>query len=127
MTSYHRRLPHVYAVGQPIFLTWRLAGSLPPNRVFPSSALTSGQAFAAMDRLLDEARGGPFYLRQAQVADMIVDAILYNATTLEHYVRHAFAVMPNHVHLLVTPSVPLPRLTKSLKGITAKGPMRCWD
>jgi REP-associated tyrosine transposase len=29
-------------------------------------------------------------------------------------------VMPNHVHLLATPAVPLPKLTKSLKGITAK-------
>ncbi len=28
--------------------------------------------------------------------------------------------MPNHVHMLATPSVPLPKLTKSLKGITAK-------
>jgi len=28
--------------------------------------------------------------------------------------------MPNHVHLLVTPAVALPKLTKSLKGITAK-------
>src|SRR6202166_3781140 len=33
---------------------------------------------------------------------------------------HAFAVMPNHVHLLITPAVALPKLTKSLKGITAK-------
>jgi putative transposase len=28
--------------------------------------------------------------------------------------------MPNHVHLLLTPAIPLPKLTKSLKGITAK-------
>jgi putative DNA methylase len=28
--------------------------------------------------------------------------------------------MPNHVHTLVTAAVPLPKLTKSLKGITAK-------
>ena len=28
--------------------------------------------------------------------------------------------MPNHVHLLVTPKIELPKLTKSLKGITAK-------
>ena len=28
--------------------------------------------------------------------------------------------MPNHVHLLATPAVALPKLTKSLKGITAK-------
>jgi Transposase IS200 like len=28
--------------------------------------------------------------------------------------------LPNHVHLLATPAVALPKLTKSLKGITAK-------
>jgi REP element-mobilizing transposase RayT len=33
---------------------------------------------------------------------------------------YAFVVMPNHVHLLATPAVLLPKLTKSLKGITAK-------
>ena len=28
--------------------------------------------------------------------------------------------MPNHVHVLATPAVALPKLTKSLKGITAR-------
>ena len=28
--------------------------------------------------------------------------------------------LPNHVHVLLTPGVPLAKLTKSLKGITAK-------
>jgi putative transposase len=28
--------------------------------------------------------------------------------------------MPNHVHMLATPSVPLPQMMKSLKSITAK-------
>ena len=28
--------------------------------------------------------------------------------------------MPNHVHTLLTTAVPLPKLTRSLKGITAK-------
>jgi REP element-mobilizing transposase RayT len=73
-----------------------------------------------MDRLLDESRSGSLYLLQPAIAEMIVEAIEYNAGSLRHYVLHAFVVMPNHVHLLVTPSVPLPRLTKSLKGITAK-------
>ena len=120
MTFYRRRLPHLYSVEHPVFLTWRLDGSLPPHRAFPTDALTSGQAFAAMDRLLDEARSGPFYLRQPAIADMIVEAIQYNANSLGHYTLHAFVVMPNHVHLLVTPAVALPKLTKSLKGITAK-------
>ena len=47
-----------------------------------------------MDRLLDEVCGGPFYLRQPAVADMIVEAIQYNADILKHYVLHAFVVMP---------------------------------
>jgi REP element-mobilizing transposase RayT len=120
MTFHWRRLPHVHETDRPVFLTWRLHDSLPTHRVFPAGALTSGQAFAAMDRLLDEARCGAFYLRQPAVADMIVEAVQYNANILAHYSLHAFVVMPNHVHLLATPTVPLPKLTKSLKGITGK-------
>ena len=117
---YQRRLPHVYETEQPVFLTWRLYDSLPPYRAFPTAALNSGQAFHAMDRLLDEVWSGSFYLRQPAVADMIVEATQYNAGILGHYVLHAFVVMPNHVHLLATAAVALPKLTKSLKGITAK-------
>ena len=120
VTSYRRRLPHVYSTQQPIFLTWRLHGSLPANRHFPGGSLTSGQAFAALDHLLDNADTGPLYLRQPALADMVVDAIRYNAEALMHYILHAFAVMPNHVHVLITPRVPLRKLAKSLKGITAK-------
>jgi REP element-mobilizing transposase RayT len=120
MTFYRRRLPHIYDINQPVFLTWRLHDSLASHRTFPKETLNSGQAFATMDRLLDEARTGSFYLRQPAIADMIVEAIQYNANTLGHYVCHAFVVMPNHVHLLATPAVTLPKLTKSLKGITAR-------
>ncbi len=120
MAFYRRRLPHFYEIDQPVFLTWRLHDSLPPNRAFPADTLSSGQAFTAMDRLLDEARSGAVYLCQPAVANMVVEAIYYNADLLKHYLLHAFVVMPNHVHLLVTPSVPLPRLMKSLKGITAR-------
>jgi REP element-mobilizing transposase RayT len=28
--------------------------------------------------------------------------------------------MPNHVHLLITPKVPIPRITNGLKGVTAR-------
>ena len=65
------------------------------------------------------AGGGQFYLRQPATADRIVEAIHYNADILGHYLLQAFVVMPNHVHLLITPALPLPKLTKSLKGITA--------
>jgi putative DNA methylase len=73
-----------------------------------------------MDRLLDEARSGKVYLRQPAIADMVVEAIHYNADVLGHYELHAFVVMPNHVHLLITPSIELPKIMKSLESITAK-------
>ena len=120
MRFYRRRLPHFSETGKPLFLTWRLQDSLPPNRVFPAASLNSGQAFAAMDRLLDEARSGAFHLHQPAIANMMVEAIYYNANILGHYLLHAFVVMPNHVHLLATPALALPKLTKSLKGITAR-------
>jgi REP element-mobilizing transposase RayT len=120
MAFYRRRLPHFDSSGQTIFLTWRLHGSLPRNRPFRGGKLASGESFVALDRLLDEARTGPLYLRQPHVANQVVEALFYNATILHHYDLHAFVVMPNHVHLLLTAAVPLPVLTKSIKGITAK-------
>jgi transcriptional/translational regulatory protein YebC/TACO1 len=52
-THYERRLPHWNILHQPMFVTFRLAGSLPVSRIYPPAALTTGQAFLAMDRLLD--------------------------------------------------------------------------
>ena len=46
-----RRLPHIQSTEEPVFLTWRLHGSLPPHRSFPTGKLPSGKAFAAMDHL----------------------------------------------------------------------------
>ena len=74
MTFDHWRLPLLHATEQAVFLTWRLHGSPPPNRAFPGGALSSGQAFAAMDRLLDQTRAGPFYLRRPAMAEMVVEA-----------------------------------------------------
>jgi putative transposase len=120
VTFYRRRLPHLYNGDQPVFLTWRLHGSLPPNRGFPPRTLTSGQAFAALDRFLDEARSGPTYLRRPAIADLVVEAIYHNATVLGRYTVHAFVVMPNHVHMLVSLHVPLRELTRTLKSFSAK-------
>jgi putative DNA methylase len=120
MEFYRRRLPHLDVPNRSVFLTWRLHGSLPDNRPFPESAITSGRAFVLMDRLLDEVRIGPFYLRQEPIAEMVLQAIHYNAAALGQYELHAWVIMPNHVHLLITPTVALAKITKSLKGITAR-------
>ena len=73
-----------------------------------------------MDRILDNARTGPLYLRQPEIAGMVVEAIHYRAQFLGHYDLHCYAVMGNHVHLLITPRVQVPKLMQSLKRFTAR-------
>jgi putative transposase len=82
--------------------------------------MTSGKAFAAVDRLLDYARRGPVYLRQPKIADIVVEVLFHTDKALQRCSIHAFAVMPNHVHLLATPKVALSQLTKTVKGFSAK-------
>ena len=73
-----------------------------------------------MDLLLAEARTGPVHLLRPEIARQVADAIRYHAHTLGHYHLHSYVVMPNHVHMLVTPSVPASVLTNSLKRFTAR-------
>jgi len=120
MTFYRRRLPHLHRDGQPVFLTWRLHGSLPPNRCFPADSLDAGAAFVAMDRLLDRCVFGPQYLRRQAISDAVVESLHQHANVLGRYSLHAFAVMPNHVHMLVGPKVAVFEITKKLKSFTAK-------
>ena len=118
MSFYERRLPHWDVIGQPVFITFRLHGSLPPNRIFPPARQTGGAAFLAMDRILDLGRGGPVFLRQPEIAGTVVQALLDGEARFERYQLHAFAVMPNHVHLLVTPKVSARQWLGPLKGFT---------
>jgi len=114
-----RRLPHLDVVGQPQFITFRLYDSLPAQRPFPASNLTSGEAFVTMDRLLDHARGGPTFLRQPAIAQLVLTSIQYGAE-IGHYELHSWVIMPNHVHLLLTPQASVSKLLGSLKAATAK-------
>jgi putative DNA methylase len=113
-----RRLPHLSALEQPVFVTFRLADSLPANRAFPRRALTNGRAFVAVDRLLDQARSGPMCLNQPAIAQVVADSI-HRGQELNHYDLHAWVIMPNHVHLLITPHVALSSLLRSLKTFSA--------
>ena len=72
MPSYRRRLPHIHQIGEPLFVTWRLADSLPVNRSFRPDDLMDGRAFVVFDRLLDVACTGPLYLRQPALAEMVM-------------------------------------------------------
>jgi len=116
-TFHARRLPHIHAIGQPMFLTWRLYGSIPEGRSFPSGT-TAGEAFLVMDRILDNAQTGPLYLKQSEIAEMVVGAVRYREDS--DYDLHSYVVMANHVHLLFTPRIEVSTLMKSLKRFTAR-------
>jgi len=113
-----RRLPHRYAIGQPLFVTFRLHGSLPAGREFPPECMTSGQAFVAMDRLLDAGRFGAVYLKRPEIATVARDSIMHCAMT--DYDLHAWVIMPNHVHMLITPLTNVPAFLRRLKGFSAR-------
>jgi putative transposase len=120
MEFYQRSLPHWHPEGKDIFITWRLHGTLPPNRFIPPDGLNSGQAFAWIDRYLDRAEHGPSWLRRPEVAKIVVNTLRYGQDELRHYSLHCYVVMPNHVHILITPQRPVPTIMQSLKGFTAR-------
>jgi hypothetical protein len=66
---------------------------------------TAGKAFVALDKILDTGTSGPFFLRRPEIADLVVAALHDGDSTFGRYQLHAFVVMPNHVHILVTPHV----------------------
>ena len=119
MLHYERRLPHFDVVGQPLFVTFRLHGSLPDKRIFPPQQLTSGKSFVVMDRLLDQAVAGPRFLQQPEIAQIVADALCSGEHQFKRYELHSFVIMPNHVHILVTPNVVATRWLGPLKGLTA--------
>jgi putative transposase len=120
MRHYERRLPHWDTVEQPLFVTFRLHGTLPAHRVFPPTGLAlSGKAFVAMDRLLDRSPSGPLHLCRWEIAEFVIEALQDGQHKFQRFQLHAFVVMPNHVHLLITPKVVASRWLAPLKGFTA--------
>jgi REP element-mobilizing transposase RayT len=71
-----------------------------------------------MDRLLDRAESGPRFLQQPEIAQLVETAVQDGEARFQRYRLHAFVVMPNHVHLLVTPNVASTQWLGPLKGFT---------
>jgi putative transposase len=120
---YERNLPHWHPAGRLIFVTWRLYGSLPRailERFRTQEQTDPGRAFVELDREMDRACTGPQWLRLPTIAPLVVEALRNGESNLGCYVALAYVVMPNHVHLLLEPKVPLSKITKGIKGSTAR-------
>ena len=119
MSFSRRRLPHAYPEGKWLFLTWHLHGSLPHGLFPPPAKASAGEAFVWIDRYLDRAAHGPLYLRQPEVARIVIES-LHKGVGLRHFELGAFVVMANHVHVLLRPIIDASLLLRSLKGSSAR-------
>ena len=120
MSFYRRRLPHWQPEGVPIFLTWRLKGSLPRGISIPDSPSTEGERFLAIDREMDRASSGPTWLRDPRVASSFVDTLFIAEKKWELCDLFAWVVMSNHVHVLLKPNKPLREVTRAVKNTSAR-------
>ncbi|HUD98101.1 MAG TPA: transposase [Bryobacteraceae bacterium] len=51
---------------------------------------------------------------------MIQDALQYGANVRHSYDLHAWAIMPNHVHAVWEPHIPMPAIMRWLKSRTSR-------
>ena len=137
MATYRGHLPHWNQFGKLQFVTFRLADSLPQDKLAelradkeaferqhprPWSSDTESEYYrhfgSAIDRWLD-AGYGACCLRFPFVRKIVEDALMHFDG--QRYRIHAFVIMPNHVHVLVEPMAEytMAEILKSWKGFTA--------
>ena len=136
VSKYQRNLPHWEQSGRTYFVTFRLADSLPQEklerwqheriewqRIHPSSLTPELQT--EYDHLFTErfqkwldAGYGDCLLRQPALAGIVADALRHFQG--QRYNLGAFVIMPNHSHVLLTPhgSWALEQILHSWKSYT---------
>jgi REP-associated tyrosine transposase len=70
--------------------------------------------------MLDRHPSGPRWLQTPVIADLVARAMLHGESSRQFYHLYAWVVMPNHVHMLILPTVPTADITRWLKGSTAR-------
>jgi putative DNA methylase len=120
MPEYRRHLPHLQPEGATLFLTWRLHGSIPEaRRIALELDPRPGYRFVAADRELARV-GGVRHLANPRIAGFIAYVLSAGQIERKFYELHAWVVMPNHVHVLMTPTLDVSKITRWVKGSTAR-------
>jgi putative transposase len=114
---YRRKLPHWQPADTWVFVTWRLAGSEHRISARHTRSLSDGQQFALLDAEADHATTGPVWLKDPRVAQLVKDKIIEYAD--EFYELAAWVIMVNHIHMVILPRIPLPKIMNQIKGVTA--------
>lgn len=135
---YKRRLPHFYQSTHPVFLTWRLKFSLPihvlqhlkemkAEHLKDTEALSDEyqklsnftfhkKVFSYLDAQLNTGKNLPDLLIQDKYAQIVMESLHFHDG--KKYALHAFCIMPNHVHVLITPYTNQPDFKKTIATIT---------
>jgi REP element-mobilizing transposase RayT len=121
-SSYRRNLPHIQPLNASLFLTFRLAGSLPrpvlvrmayERRKIQESIKTNYDAdrsrlselsrrhFAMLESCLDNSKHGPTWLARSGIAEVVHEALRYRDGL--DYRLECYSIMPNHVHVVFEP------------------------
>ena len=114
---YQRNLPHIHPERYPLFITFRLAHSLPNSIVAELKAQREREIrslknetpdqrhkaeerhFACYDEWLDRCSSGPRWLESENIARLVAEKI--HEMEGKHYRLLAYCIMPNHAHLLI--------------------------
>jgi REP element-mobilizing transposase RayT len=137
---YHRKLPHFQPAEATFFVTFRLAGSIPMDVIrrlrenyelvqkgtLEQKDLTEKERreliyaeqkrlFAATDDFLDTNLNEPYWLREKEVAEIVEEAMCHRDG--KQYDLHAFTIMPNHVHMMITLLPDAPVLFKVMQHL----------
>jgi REP element-mobilizing transposase RayT len=142
---YQRHLPHWQPPGATLFVTFRLAGSLPieaikilqeeqgetqasttyGNEHQNQGFLEEKRSFRKWDLALDSSNTGLQWLKQPAIAEILVEALHYRH--MQFFDLFAYCIMPNHVHVVFKPLkmaeneyYVLNRIMQSMKRHTAR-------
>ena len=134
---YQRHLPHYQPPGATLFVTFRLANSIPAEvrerlleeanqsksaleritdrqKRAHEADLAQRRLFGKWDKALDTASNGPFWLRERPIAILVSQGLHHRNGQI--YNLDAFCIMPNHVHLVFTP---LPKVDGTYHAMSA--------
>jgi REP element-mobilizing transposase RayT len=119
-------LPHIDLVGRPQFLTWREADSVPNDVIAKwASELKElkpkerARELASQIEKYCDSEHGQCILKEPRHAQIMQETLFHDHGL--RYWLHAWCIMPNHVHTLLTPfpGAPLERILRTLKCVSA--------
>lgn len=123
---YRRKLPHIHPPGATLFVTFRLAGSIPKSvlnhwraekhwladqigratehgtkNVAADLLAFQRRWFQRFEDILDRAACGPTWLKDRRIAAMVIDSLRHRDGRI--YRLDTYCIMSNHVHVVFAP------------------------